>query len=250
MSPWRCDNLSMIALDTNILARFYVEDPDDTEAARQRPLARAIIFDGRPLFVPLTVILELEWVLRAFYDFKVAEIVRVMDHLLGLPNLFVEDASRVATAVRVIHPQRVCEQPIGQRVGGVEPSQHGAHALQHRRGIKALQPKPRQRPRVPLGQAQRLQQPGDVQRPQVGRAREVARRVTHTPHPAVRRVAPRVAHEVARQDWSLYGLEQERRDLEALFGAVSGGSAALGGPTGNPAGAAATTGVAGEAAHV
>ena len=63
-------------------------------------------------------------------------------------------------------------------------------------------------------------------------------------------VAPRVAHEVARQDWSLYGLEQERRDLEALFGAVSGGSAALGGPTGNPAGAAATTGVAGEAAHV
>lgn len=95
----------MIALDTNILARFYVEDPDDTEAARQRPLARAIIFDGRPLFVPLTVILELEWVLRAFYDFKVAEIVRVMDHLLGLPNLFVEDASRVATAVRLREQQ-------------------------------------------------------------------------------------------------------------------------------------------------
>ncbi len=29
----------MIALDTNILARFYVDDPSDPEAVKQRPLA-------------------------------------------------------------------------------------------------------------------------------------------------------------------------------------------------------------------
>ena len=35
--------------------------------------------------------------------------------------------------------------------------------------------------------------------------------------------APRVAHAVAARGWALYGLEPERRDLEALFGAVSSG---------------------------
>jgi ABC-2 type transport system ATP-binding protein len=40
-------------------------------------------------------------------------------------------------------------------------------------------------------------------------------------------IAPRVASDLAEQGWALYGLEQERRDLEALFGAVSGGSGGL-----------------------
>ncbi|KAA6183326.1 ABC transporter ATP-binding protein [Thiohalocapsa marina] len=37
--------------------------------------------------------------------------------------------------------------------------------------------------------------------------------------------APRVAEAVAAQGWALYGLELERQDLEALFGAVSGTAA-------------------------
>ena len=36
--------------------------------------------------------------------------------------------------------------------------------------------------------------------------------------------APLVAHTVAESGWPLYALEAERRDLEALFGAVSGGT--------------------------
>jgi len=56
----------MVGLDTNILARFYVDDPEDPEAAMQRPLARRLLADTPALFVPLTVVLELEWVLRAF----------------------------------------------------------------------------------------------------------------------------------------------------------------------------------------
>jgi hypothetical protein len=32
----------MIALDTNILARFYVDDPHDPEAARQRPISAVV----------------------------------------------------------------------------------------------------------------------------------------------------------------------------------------------------------------
>lgn len=36
----------MISVDTNILARFYCDDPEDTEAKRQRPAARGAPGDG------------------------------------------------------------------------------------------------------------------------------------------------------------------------------------------------------------
>jgi predicted nucleic-acid-binding protein len=89
----------MIALDTNILARFYVADSADLEAARQRAIARRILVKSPKIFVPLTVILELEWVLRAFYGFAAEDFVRVVTHLLGLPNVSVEEWSRVADAL-------------------------------------------------------------------------------------------------------------------------------------------------------
>ncbi|MBK1724783.1 type II toxin-antitoxin system VapC family toxin [Thiocystis violacea] len=89
----------MIALDANILARFYVDDPGDPEAAKQRPVARAIMTDSPSLFVPLTVVLELEWVLRAFYRFEAAQIVRVLEHLLGLGHVNTEESERIAAAL-------------------------------------------------------------------------------------------------------------------------------------------------------
>jgi predicted nucleic-acid-binding protein len=89
----------MIALDTNILARFYVDDPADQESAAQRPIARRLIADSAQVFVPLTVILELEWVLRAFYGFAADDFVRVVKHLLGLPNVRVEEWARIVDAL-------------------------------------------------------------------------------------------------------------------------------------------------------
>ena len=89
----------MIALDTNILARFYVDDPADPEAARQRPIARRLLTESSQAFVPLTVILELEWLLRAFYGFAAGDFVRVVKDLLGLPNVRVEEWPRIADAL-------------------------------------------------------------------------------------------------------------------------------------------------------
>lgn len=54
----------MIGLDTNVLARYYVEDQSDAEAKRQRTAARRLIESGQPLMVCKTVILELEWIMR------------------------------------------------------------------------------------------------------------------------------------------------------------------------------------------
>ncbi len=89
----------MIALDTNILARFYVDDPGHPQAAKQRPIARRVMAESPSLFVPITVILELEWVLRAFYGFKAPQIVGVFEHLLGLAHVNTEGAERLATAL-------------------------------------------------------------------------------------------------------------------------------------------------------
>lgn len=77
----------MIALDTNVLARFYVDDPSDPESDKQRPIARRLLTELAQVFVPLTVILKLEWVLRAFYGFASEDFVRVVRHLHELANV-------------------------------------------------------------------------------------------------------------------------------------------------------------------
>jgi len=99
MLPKPCKKTIMNAVDTNILARFYVDDPNDPEAQAQRPLARQVLAESTSVFVPLSVILELEWVLRAFYGFSGQEFVRVVRHLLGLPHVTVEHWERVADAL-------------------------------------------------------------------------------------------------------------------------------------------------------
>ena len=53
----------MIGLDTNVLARYYIDDHTDAEAQRQRVAARRLIESGQPLMVCKSVILELEWVM-------------------------------------------------------------------------------------------------------------------------------------------------------------------------------------------
>ena len=89
----------MIGLDTNVLARYYIEDHSDPEASRQRIAARRLIESGQALMVCKTVILEFEWILRGYYRFSSTEVIAVMRHLLGLAHLTVEDIETVEYAV-------------------------------------------------------------------------------------------------------------------------------------------------------
>jgi predicted nucleic-acid-binding protein len=89
----------VIGLDTNVLARYYIQDEADAEALRQRKAARRLIESGMPLMVCKTVLLELEWVMRGYYDYAPAEVAEVMSHLLSLPQLYVEDRDSVVQAL-------------------------------------------------------------------------------------------------------------------------------------------------------
>lgn len=89
----------MIGLDTNVLARYYVQDRADSQAERQRVAARRLIESGRPLMVCKTVLLEFEWVMRGYYGFSSAEALMVLRHLLALPYVSVEDRTTIEQAL-------------------------------------------------------------------------------------------------------------------------------------------------------
>jgi predicted nucleic-acid-binding protein len=89
----------VIGLDTNVLARYYIHDEGDIGALRQRDAARRLMESGRPLMVCKTVLLELEWVMRGYYEFSTAEIAGVMNHLLALPHVTVEDRQSIVQAL-------------------------------------------------------------------------------------------------------------------------------------------------------
>ena len=74
----------MIGLDTNVLARYYIDDEADGEAQSQRSAARRLVESGQPLMVCKSVILELEWVMRGYYGFAQAQVALVMQHLLAM----------------------------------------------------------------------------------------------------------------------------------------------------------------------
>ena len=91
----------MIAVDTNILARFYCDDPDDPEAGRQKLVAKRVMVVSESIFVPLTVVLEFEWVMRGFYEAEPSSFCDAIAHLLGMPHVTVERWEAVDDAVNL-----------------------------------------------------------------------------------------------------------------------------------------------------
>jgi predicted nucleic-acid-binding protein len=92
----------MIAVDTNIFARFHCDDPDDSEAKRQQVIAKRVIVESEAIsFVPLTVVLELEWVMRGFHEAERSSFCDAMAHLLGMRHVTVERWEAVNDAVNL-----------------------------------------------------------------------------------------------------------------------------------------------------
>ena len=91
----------MIALDTNVLARYYVAS-SDAPSQKQSAAARKLLESGKSLFVSKTVVLELEWVLRGYYKSPPEDVLAVLrEELQALANIPAE--VRDTTLVVVPH---------------------------------------------------------------------------------------------------------------------------------------------------
>ena len=88
----------MATLDTNVLVRLLVGD-DARQGAQAEALARRSAERGEPLFVPLTVTLELEWVLRSRYEFTKEAILATLVKLLETRELEFQDEPSVERAL-------------------------------------------------------------------------------------------------------------------------------------------------------
>ena len=78
----------MIAIDTNIIVRFLTRD-DEAQF-----LKAYNIFKEEDIFIPDSVILETEWVLRYSYNFSIEDICQALKNTFGLPNVHLSNPLR------------------------------------------------------------------------------------------------------------------------------------------------------------
>jgi predicted nucleic-acid-binding protein len=84
----------MIAVDTNVVVRLLTQD-DELQFNKS-----VEIFREQEVFIPDTVILETEWVLRFAYKFKPADICKGLRNLFGLPNVHLANARLIAQVLQ------------------------------------------------------------------------------------------------------------------------------------------------------
>jgi len=84
----------MIALDTNVWVR-YVTNDDPPQSKKALNLIRG----SEEILLPKTVLLEMEWVLRAVYKLPTASVERAIVHVLGLPNVQAKAPEQISNAL-------------------------------------------------------------------------------------------------------------------------------------------------------
>jgi predicted nucleic-acid-binding protein len=83
----------MISVDTNIIIRLLTKDD-------QPQYKKALsLFKKEYIYIPTTVVLETEWVLRYAYDFTSSNIISAFRSLFGLPNVELENPIEIAQAL-------------------------------------------------------------------------------------------------------------------------------------------------------
>lgn len=90
----------MPALDTNVLVRYLVRDDTAQFTAAQHLISRCVA-EGSPLFVPVTVVLELEWVLRSGFHYGKDDVLQVLSSLLSAAELDFESEQALEVAFQL-----------------------------------------------------------------------------------------------------------------------------------------------------
>jgi predicted nucleic-acid-binding protein len=90
----------MPALDTNVLVRYIVQDDSGQLAVAKRLIDRCIA-EGQSLYVPVTVTLELEWVLRASFGYVKDDVLLVLSNLFSASELSFESERALEVALQL-----------------------------------------------------------------------------------------------------------------------------------------------------
>jgi predicted nucleic-acid-binding protein len=88
----------MPGLDTNVLVRWIVDD-DARQVMRVQRLFEEVRLQRSTLFVPSTVMLELEWVLRSRYGLDKPTVLGAFNALLETQELEFQDEPAVERAL-------------------------------------------------------------------------------------------------------------------------------------------------------
>ena len=86
----------MPSLDTNVLVRWLIDD-DAAQTSQVKKILDTAEDDS--LFVPCTVILELEWVLRSRYQFDKNKILQALTALLETRELSLQGEAAIELAL-------------------------------------------------------------------------------------------------------------------------------------------------------
>lgn len=90
----------MIALDTNVLVRFLVEDASAPEQCRRaREIVGAAVADGDVIFVSVVVLVESVWVMARAARLGRAEIAEVLRGLLDAEQFDLDEREAVEEAL-------------------------------------------------------------------------------------------------------------------------------------------------------
>jgi predicted nucleic-acid-binding protein len=84
----------MIGIDTNVLVRLLVND-DKNQAAYA-----AKLIENNFVFIPKSVLLETEWVLRYTYELSSPIILDAFEKLLGHKHITIEEPTHIAQALQ------------------------------------------------------------------------------------------------------------------------------------------------------
>lgn len=92
-APWKV-RIKMISVDTNVIVRLLTRDD---EKQYQTALT---LFNRNQIFIPNTVILELEWVLRFAYEFSPTQIAEALEKLAGLDQVTIDKPKELSLALQ------------------------------------------------------------------------------------------------------------------------------------------------------
>jgi len=88
----------MAAFDTNVLVRYLVQD-DAAQLAAATKLIRKCLSSGQTLFIPISVTVELEWVLRSSFGFGKDAVVQTLSDLLSTAELSFQNEQALEVAL-------------------------------------------------------------------------------------------------------------------------------------------------------